>query len=116
MFTYWGQNRDFTARRYRSQKSSCQASTASRIPCISSASPFDAVTAAPAPTPHKKRFPAFFCRSQVWIPTWRGWLLFLLMGGLLAPFVLPGLYRFLAVNAPLSGVEVLVMEGWASDE
>ncbi|MDB6155515.1 MAG: hypothetical protein JWL90_3968 [Chthoniobacteraceae bacterium] len=49
------------------------------------------------------------------MPTWRAWLLVLLVAGTLGPFGLRAIHDFLAVNAPVIGTETLVMEGWAND-
>jgi len=48
------------------------------------------------------------------VPTWRGWLLLLLVIGVAGTVVVRGLYGFLAVNDPLPG-GILVVEGWSSD-
>ena len=48
------------------------------------------------------------------MPTWRGWLVLLLVAGAAAAFVMRGLYGFLAINDPLPG-GILVVEGWSAD-
>lgn len=55
-----------------------------------------------------------FRRRLVWFPTARGWLILLLLAGLMGVIVLRGAYPFLAVNAPLRD-GVLVVEGWLPD-
>ena len=53
-------------------------------------------------------------RRQVLVPTWRGWLLLLLLFLVLGVLAVREIHPFLAVNAPLPG-GILVVEGWASD-
>jgi hypothetical protein len=55
-----------------------------------------------------------FHRRPCLVPTWRGWLLLLLIFGTLSYIGVRGLYNFLAVNDPRPG-GVLVVEGWAPD-
>jgi len=53
-------------------------------------------------------------RRNVWLPTWRSWVLVFLV---VAAAVITGIYRihaFLAVNQPLSS-DVMVVEGWLPD-
>ncbi len=53
-------------------------------------------------------------QRNCWVPTWRGWLLLLV---LLAGFVfcfIGSLYRFLAVQDPVHS-DILVVEGWVDD-
>jgi uncharacterized SAM-binding protein YcdF (DUF218 family) len=49
------------------------------------------------------------------LPTWRGWLVVLMIVGLLAFTLFRCSYPFLAVNAPVPG-GILIVEGWGSDE
>lgn len=56
-----------------------------------------------------------FRRRQVLLPTWRGWLVALVAGGLLAFTLFRCAYPFLAVNEPVAG-GILIVEGWGSDE
>jgi hypothetical protein len=51
---------------------------------------------------------------QCIVPTWRGWLLALLLMGVAGSVVVRGAYGFLAVHDPLPG-GILVIEGWSSD-
>jgi hypothetical protein len=53
-------------------------------------------------------------RRECLLPTWRGWLLLVLAGLLLATFAVRKAQSFLAVNDPVAG-EALVIEGWAPD-
>lgn len=53
-------------------------------------------------------------RRQFLVPTWKGWLLLLLVFCPLATVAVRGLHSFLAVNRPLTG-GVLVVEGWVAD-
>lgn len=55
----------------------------------------------------------FFRRREIWLPTWRGWLLVLLIVALTAAALFLGAYPFLAVDAPRSSGAV-VLEGWVS--
>jgi hypothetical protein len=53
-------------------------------------------------------------RRNVWLPTWRGWVLVFLV---VAAALMTGMYRihaFLAVNQPV-GSDVMVVEGWLPD-
>ena len=53
-------------------------------------------------------------RKNVWLPTWRGWVLVFLV---VAAALITGMYRihaFLAVNQPVSS-DVMVVEGWLPD-
>jgi hypothetical protein len=53
-------------------------------------------------------------RQNVWLPTWRGWLLgFLLAAAALITGMLR-IHAFLAVNQPISS-QVMVVEGWLPD-
>jgi len=56
----------------------------------------------------------WFRRREVILPTWRGWLLFLVLLVALCALAARGLYPFLAVTDSLPG-GVLVVEGWAPD-
>jgi hypothetical protein len=56
----------------------------------------------------------FFTRRQCLLPTWRAWVLLLLLVIAGTTLFVRGLYPFLAVNQPLRG-GVLVVEGWTSD-
>jgi hypothetical protein len=53
-------------------------------------------------------------RRQCIVPTWRGWLVLLLVIGVAGTIVVRGLHDFLAVNEPLPG-GTLVIEGWSLD-
>jgi len=53
-------------------------------------------------------------RRECLLPTWRGWLLLLLAGLLLATFAVKKAQSFLAVTDPVTG-GALVVEGWAPD-
>lgn len=54
-------------------------------------------------------------RREVTLPTWRGWLLILMLIAGLGMAVFRNLHGFLALNRPLPG-GVLVVEGWLSDQ
>jgi hypothetical protein len=54
---------------------------------------------------------ALFKRKEIWVPTWKGWLLFLTICVLLAIGLLRFTVPFLAPTKPI-GAPVLVMEGW----
>lgn len=53
-------------------------------------------------------------RRQVWLPTWRGWLLLLGLCSLATYASQRGIYPFLAPNRPLES-DILVVEGWVPD-
>ncbi len=52
-----------------------------------------------------------FARRQVWLPTWRGWLVLVLLAIFSCGVFIRGIHSFLAVNAPVDA-EVLVVEAW----
>ena len=54
-------------------------------------------------------------RRQCVVPTFRGWLVMLAAGIVLATVFVVGVFPFLAVNDPCPG-GVLVVEGWGSEE
>jgi hypothetical protein len=62
----------------------------------------------------KKPFLGLLHRRQCIVPTWRGWLLLLLVFGVGGMIVVRGLYGFLAIHDPLPG-GTLVIEGWSPD-
>ena len=62
----------------------------------------------------RKYFLGLVQRRQCIVPTWRGWMLLLLVIGAGATLVVRSLYGFLAINDPLPG-GILVIEGWSSD-
>lgn len=53
-------------------------------------------------------------RRQCIVPTWRGWLLLLLVFGGAGVIVVRGIYGFLAVNESVPG-GILLVEGWSPD-
>ena len=63
----------------------------------------------------KARVWRLFRRREVTLPTWRGWLLILLLIIGVGTGVFRNVHRFLALNRPLPG-GVLVVEGWISDK
>ena len=65
--------------------------------------------------PEKAKGWCLFRRREVTLPTWRGWLLILLLFTGFSACVFCNLHRFLALNRPLAG-GVLVVEGWLSDK
>jgi hypothetical protein len=62
----------------------------------------------------KKEFWGLVRHRQCPVPTWRGWLVLLLIFSALGMISVRCLYPFLAVNDPPAG-GVMVVEGWASD-
>jgi len=54
-------------------------------------------------------------RRQLWMPTWRGWLLLLLAGALAACVFWRTIHPFLAMNKPIAA-RVIAVEGWAPDQ
>jgi hypothetical protein len=72
---------------------------------------------APTPTvpkPSEKRKRGFFHRRPCLVPTWRGWLLLIMVFGTLGLVAVRRAYPFLAISDPRPG-GVLVVEGWAPD-
>jgi hypothetical protein len=55
-----------------------------------------------------------FRQRSVWMPTWQGWCIGLLLTSSIALVVGLRLYPFLAVTAPVEA-NVLVVEGWCGD-
>ena len=53
-------------------------------------------------------------RREVAVPTWRGWLLLVLLTAAAFRGFLAWVHPFLAINAPIGG-EALVVEGWIPD-
>lgn len=68
------------------------------------------ITADPIP----KAVGGLLQRKPCWVPSLRGWLLFLVCGAGLAVTAFFGLYPFLALNRPVPA-DVLVVEGWVAD-
>jgi len=67
----------------------------------------------PAPAHARLALGGLLQVREVWVPTWRGWLLLLVaLGGLTGSMVF-GLYPFLAIDEPLNS-GVLAVEGWAN--
>jgi uncharacterized SAM-binding protein YcdF (DUF218 family) len=62
----------------------------------------------------KKRKWALLRRREVLVPTWRGWLLFLLLAAGLMVVAVRQVHPFLALTEPSPG-GLLVVEGWAPD-
>ena len=62
----------------------------------------------------KKTLFGLLQRRQCIVPTWRGWLLLLLVLGIAGTVVVRGIYGFLAIHEPLPG-GTLVIEGWSAD-
>jgi len=53
-------------------------------------------------------------RRECLVPTWRGWLLLMLILAALSVILVRGIYPFLAVNEPVAD-GLLVVEGWVQD-
>ncbi len=53
-------------------------------------------------------------RRECLVPTLRGWMVLLLLSGVLVLLVLSEAHSFLAVNDPISS-DILVVEGWLPD-
>ncbi len=53
-------------------------------------------------------------RRELWVPTWRCWLVLAVVLGLTGFVLGRGMHSFLAVNDPVTGGS-LVVEGWCSD-
>lgn len=62
----------------------------------------------------EKKWCGFLRRRPCWVPTWRAWLLLLLLAVILGFFTVRNIYSFLAVNDPGPG-GLLVVEGWLPD-
>lgn len=65
------------------------------------------------PSPKTRRF-ALLARRSCLVPTWRGWLLLLVIWGVAACLFVKNIYGFLAMTAPVPR-GALVVEGWATD-
>lgn len=59
----------------------------------------------------ERRFLGLARRRHLWLPTWRGWLLLLMLIALAGYVALHRIHRFLAVDAPVTA-RVMVVEGW----
>jgi DUF218 domain-containing protein len=59
--------------------------------------------------------PAFFRRSEIWLPTLWGWLVLLVLGVAVAFLAARNLHGFLATTKPV-GARILVVEGWMGSE
>jgi hypothetical protein len=53
-------------------------------------------------------------RRECWVPTWRGWLLLVILGAAALVVGLFSAYPFLALTRPVTS-DVLVAEGWGED-
>jgi hypothetical protein len=53
-------------------------------------------------------------RRNVWLPTWRGWVLIVLAATTALMTAMYGIHAFLAVNQPVSS-QVMAVEGWLPD-
>ncbi len=67
-----------------------------------------------AALPGQKRSWGLFQRRSVVLPTWRGWILLVLVGSLALTGIVRALHPFLAVNSPIND-GLLVVEGWTPD-
>jgi uncharacterized SAM-binding protein YcdF (DUF218 family) len=63
----------------------------------------------------KRTILIFFRPRQIWLPTFFGWLLLLVISLATCMFVALNIYSFLAQNEPV-GARVLVVEGWLDPE
>lgn len=54
-------------------------------------------------------------RRQVILPSWKGWLLLLILAALGMFVFIQGAYPFLAAHDRLPEADVLIVEGWVSD-
>ena len=63
--------------------------------------------------PDKRRF-RLLRRRHLWLPTWRGWLLLLMLITLAGYVALHRIHRFLAPERQVSS-DLLVVEGWVPD-
>jgi hypothetical protein len=68
----------------------------------------------PPSKPLQKKGWGLFRRRTCLVPTWRGWLLLVVVFGTLSYIGVRGAYNFLAVSDPRPG-GVLVVEGWSPD-
>jgi len=60
--------------------------------------------------------PRLFRRREILLPTLLGWVLLAILLGASALVALHRVYGFLAVNQPVPGAELMVVEGWLSEE
>lgn len=57
----------------------------------------------------------FFRKKEVWRPTVRGYIFFILLFSGLTAAAVSSLYPFLAQNHPQPGAEIVIIEGWVAD-
>lgn len=55
-------------------------------------------------------------RRSLLLPTWKGWLLFLGLCLLAGILLIRGLYPYLAAESRLPTADVVIVEGWVSDQ
>lgn len=58
---------------------------------------------------------ALFRPRQIWLPTFFGWLLLMVIALVMSLFIARNIYSFLAQNEPV-GARILVIEGWLAPE
>ena len=56
-----------------------------------------------------------FRKKEIWIPSWQGTVLLILIAAALFFGAVRSLYPFLAQNVPQPDAEVVIIEGWMSD-
>jgi hypothetical protein len=54
-------------------------------------------------------------KKEVWMPTWKGFVLFFLLIGVIGYSAIRHLYPFLAQNHPQPAAEIIIIEGWMAD-
>jgi hypothetical protein len=62
----------------------------------------------------ERRFLGLARRRHLWLPTWRGWLLLLMLIALAGYVALHRIHPFLAPDLPVAS-DILVVEGWVPD-
>jgi uncharacterized membrane protein len=60
--------------------------------------------------------PRLFRRREILLPTLLGWVLLAVLLGAAVLVAVHRIHGFLAINQPVPGAELLVVEGWISEQ
>jgi hypothetical protein len=69
----------------------------------------------PSKAAPQRKSRGFFKRREIWMPTWKGWLVLAGVAVLLGWACAMGVYPFLALNRPIREGSIIV-EGWVADQ